>query len=428
MIKKEILRILYIYYSLKIFKKTQPMKLKLLLTIVLLPMISVFSQTDFESGYFIQNDGTKTECLIKNEDWRGSPKTFEYKFGENGEIKLGSLENIKEFGSAESFKYVKATVDIDQSTDVVNNLTDDRNPVMKKETLFIKTLAEGKATLYYTEKENIKRYFFKVADGKIEQLIYKRYLITSAKMGTNERYKQQLATNLNCTSLKESNFENLEYKKAQLVNLIVHYNDCEGSETIVYNKMKKGASFNLSFRPGVTFSSLSIQKQGDEKIDFENNTGLRIGLEAEYILPFNNGKWSVFLEPTYRNYKAEKEIVYVRALTFEKTSLLTVEYNSIELPLGGRHYMFLNKNTAFFVDAAVILDVASMDSKIASSNENAYDLEITADVALGVGLGVKFKNKYSVQARLHTSRQLLNYYDLDSAYNSLSLIAGYNFL
>lgn len=404
------------------------MKLKLLFAIALFSVFNLFSQNTFVSGYFIQNNGTKTDCLIKNEDWAGSPKTFEYKLNENGAIELGSIDNIKEFGSGESFKYIKTTLEIDQSTDVVNNLTDVRNPIMKEETLFLKTLAEGKASLYFTEKENLKRYFYKIAEGKIEQLIYKRYLVTKVKMGTNERYKQQLATTLTCSTIKENNFENLEYKFNKLLNIITNYNNCEGSETIVYGKKKKGGSFNLSIRPGVTFSSFSIQIQGDEEINFDANTGIRIGLEAEYVLPFNNNKWAIFIEPTYRNYSAETTLVDNTFPTITKTNVITINYNSIELPLGGRHYMFLNQNAAFFIDAAVIMDVSSLDSKMESSLGGKYDLDISGDAALALGVGFKLKNKYSVEARYHSSRKLVDNFNTNSAYKSFALIAGYNFL
>ncbi|CAM3494527.1 outer membrane beta-barrel protein [Aequorivita lipolytica] len=404
------------------------MKLNLLFLTILFSTLNVFSQTIFEPGYIIKTNGVKVDCLIKNEDWKGSPTTFDYKLEENGEIKTGTLNNVIEFGSVQSFKYLKATVNIDQSNDNINDLTDVRNPEMKEETLFLKTLIEGKASLYYTENDKIKRYFYKLDDGEIEQLIYKRYLATPTKIGVNERYKQQLATTLNCSKLNESSFENLEYKVGKLVKLITNYNNCINSETVVFTKNIQKAKFNLTLRPGVTFSSLSILKSGDERIDFDTNTGIRIGLEAEYVLPFNNGKWSIFIEPTYRNYKSEKEFLYVDFLTIKKTTLITAEYNSIELPLGARHYMFVNQDAAFFLNAAIIVDVAMMDSKVVSSNENGYDLDVDADVAIALGVGFRFKNRYSIEARYHTSRQLLNYDSIDSSYNSFALIAGFNFL
>lgn len=404
------------------------MKLKLLFTTILLSTITAISQTNFEPGYIIQTDGTKVDCLIKNEDWKGSPTTFTYKLEESGETKLGSTDDVSAFGSSQSFKYIKATVEVDQSSDNVNNLSDVRTPIMKEETLFLKTLVEGKASLYYTQKESISRYFYSLDNGDIEQLVNKRFFVTPTSIGKNERFKQQLATNLSCSSLSENNFEGLQYKTKSLVNIITKYNNCENSEIIVFNKNKQKGKFNLSIRPGVTFSSFSLQRFGEDEIGFDTNTGIRIGLEAEYILPFNNGKWSIFIEPTYRNYKTEKNVLYREMITFDKYTLISVEYNSIELPVGGRHYMFLNQDAAIFVNAAVIMDITTLDSSIASTNTQRYTLNVSADAAVAFGLGFRFKNKYSVEARYHSPRQLLNYENFNSAYNSFAIIAGYNFL
>ncbi len=404
------------------------MKLRLLFATILFSTINVFSQTNFVHGYLIKTNGTKVDCLIKNEDWKGSPATFIYKMDENGETNIGSLDNVMEFGADQSFKYVKATVTIDQSSDVVDNLTYERKPEMKEETIFLKTLVDGKASLYYTLKNNTPRYFYSKDGGEIEQLIFKRYLVTRTKMGNNERYKQQLATDLVCDELKEKTYADLQYKTNALVNFFIKYNDCENSESVVFNKNANKAQFNLSLRPGVTFSSFSLQRRGDAKVEFDGNTGIRIGLEAEYVAPFNNGKWSVFIEPTYRNYKAEEEVIYVDMMTFQRSTLVTANYNSIEMPLGVRHYMFLNKDAAFFVDVAILMDASILDSKITSSEEMSYELEVDADAALAFGVGFRYNNKYTIQARYHSSRQLTNYENISSAYNSFSIVAGYNFL
>jgi len=404
------------------------MKFKLFLLTIILSTFSAISQTNFETGYFIQTNGDKVACLIKNEDWIGSPTTFTYKLEENGETKVGSIDNVIEFGSAQSFKYIKTKVEIDQSSDNVNNLSNVRAPIMKEETLFLKTLVEGKASLYFTQRDNIARYFFSMDNGEIRQLIYKRFLVSPLKMALNERYKQQLATTLSCSSLSARNFEDLQYKTNSLVDLIKKYNNCEDSDFVVFKKNSQKGKFNLSIRPGVTFNSFSFQKEGENEIAFDSNTGIRIGLEVEYILPFNNGKWSIFAEPTYRNYKAEKEIVYVKMTTFEKVTLVTAEYNSIEFPVGARHYMFVNQNAAFFVDAAVIMDLTKLDSKMTSSDEVGYDLDIDGSLALGLGVGFRYKNKYNIEARYHTAHRLLNYWNINSDYNSFAIIAGYNFL
>lgn len=402
------------------------MKLKLSFILLLCLNTILYAQHTFEEGYLIRNDGSRISCLIKNEDWRENPQSFIYKLNENGDTKIGNLSSVKEFGSGEYFRYIRATVDIDQSSDKVNNLSYERNPIMKEQTLFLKVLAQGKASLFYSDRENLRRYFYSIDGGEIEQLIYKPYMASVTKLAKNERYKQQLANHLDCSTWDLSRFEKLEYKKNSLLKLIKDYNQCKNSETVVYGGNRSSGSFHLNFRPGVAFGQLSISPQGKEKLDFGNKTGIRIGLEAEYIMPFNNGKWAIFIEPTYRNYKAEKEVVYKEFTTIQRTTLVTAQYNSIEFPLGGRHYMFLGPEAAIFINAAVIVDLSTLDSKIESSTEASYDLEVDADAALGLGLGFKYKNRYSVEARYHSSRKIVNYVNIGSSYTSFSLIFGYS--
>lgn len=403
-------------------------KLNLSFVICLLSITTVFSQTSFEPGYIIKSNGQKIDCLIKNEDWKGSPTTFEFKTDENSEVKLGDISTIKEFGSADNFKYIRATTEVEQSSDKVGKLTEDRNPVYKEETIFLKVLVEGKASLYYTLKDGNNRFFYKVDDGEIEQLIYKRYINKNRNIANNNYYKQQLATTLLCSTLSSGSYDKLEYKKTKLTNQFIKYNSCINSEFIVYAIKDYDYGFNLSIRPGITFGSASILKAGNEKINFDNKAGIRIGLEAEYILPVNNGKWSIFIEPTYRNYTAESTVELNRNFpTMRSTTLVTLTYNSIELPIGGRHYMFLNQNAAFFIDAAIILDATVLDSKIESSNESSYDLDVKADAAMAFGVGFKYKRKYSLEARLHTGRNITNYKEISTSFQSFSLIAGYSF-
>lgn len=404
------------------------MKLKLLLATVLFSTFSVFSQTNFEPGYIIQANGTKLDCLIKNEDWKGSPVTFNYKLGENAEVKTGNVTNISEFGS-NNFKYIVATVQMEQASDKVGNLTENRNSDFKNETLFLKVLVEGNASLYYTIKNGDNRFFYKMNDGEIQPLIYKRYLTISNKMGENNRYKQQLATDFVCSNLKNLDFDKLEYKKSSLIKRFEEYNTCNNAQYIVYQKKDFQYGFNLTLRPGLTFGSAFVKRSGEAQIDFDKNIGIRIGLEAEYILPFNNGKWGLFVEPTYRNYKGEKErLINEDFPTMRDTTLITVKYNSVEMPIGLRYYMFLNEDSAIFLNGAVVFDVSTLDSEITSSKESSYNLDFKSETTTAFGAGFRFKNKYSIEARYMLSKKIINYVNASASYQSFSLIAGYNFL
>ena len=69
-----------------------------LLLIILAFGINGYSQIIFEKGYLINNSNEKIECLIKNNDWKNNPETFEYKLSENSEPAIADVKSAKEFG------------------------------------------------------------------------------------------------------------------------------------------------------------------------------------------------------------------------------------------------------------------------------------------------------------------------------------------
>lgn len=52
------------------------------------------AQIRFEPGYFIDTANQKTECFIKNVDWKNNPTRFDYKLSENGELKTAEISKV----------------------------------------------------------------------------------------------------------------------------------------------------------------------------------------------------------------------------------------------------------------------------------------------------------------------------------------------
>ena len=113
-----------------------------------------FGQIIFTKGYFVNNSGIKTECLIKNYDWRLNPVKVQYKLNDSADVLTSSIDSVKEFGIDDFCHYVRATVNIDRSPFDIKTLSTDRKPKWSKETVFLKELVCGKAGLWvYTEPE-----------------------------------------------------------------------------------------------------------------------------------------------------------------------------------------------------------------------------------------------------------------------------------
>ena len=394
------------------------MKNLLLLFFGIILTINCYSQISFEKGYYINNSDEKVECLIKNIDWKNNPIDFKYKFSENDTKKTASINSVKEFGIYNTSKYIRKTVDIDRSSKKINDLSTVKNPIFNEEELFLKVLVEGSADLFLYADGSLKRYFYNKKNSTIEQLVFKSYKTPDNEIGTNNQYKGQLWNNLKCPTFKISQIKNIAYKKNELIDFFVEYNKCNNQEFVNYEEKQKKDLFNLNIRPGVNNSSLSLQQStflSSRNIDFGSELSFRLGIEAEFIMPFNKNKWAVLIEPTYQYFKSEKEVA---------SRKVKADYKSIEIPVGVRHYFFLNSNSKIFINGSFIFDL-SQNSKI--EFDPGSDLEIKTRNNLAFGLGYKHNDTYSLEFRYQTNREIISEYVYwNSKYNTVSVIFGYS--
>jgi len=385
-----------------------------------------YAQITFEKGYYIANSGQKVECLIQNLDWKNNPTEFEYKVTENAPSKKATLQTIKEFGIYNESKFVRYTVQIDKSSDSTSKLSNTKEPIFKIEQLFLKVLLEGKASLFLYEDKNLRRYFYSMDNNEIEQLIYKRFMNPpSLKIHKNNTYRQQLGNNLKCPDISVNTIRDVDYNKNHLIKLFKQYNEYTNSEYTSFIKRRNNKNiFNITIRPGLSSSSLRMENTSrGEMIDFGNKVSFRIGVEAEYVFPFNKRKWALIFEPTYQSYRSERSVTLNKNTLLERMETVKASYNFIEFPLGIRHYFFLSKSSKIFVNSSVVFDL-STDTIL--DYETIEDLEGETGINFAFGLGYKQNNKYSVEIRYNIPREILgNHFFWESDYKTISVILGY---
>ncbi len=385
----------------------------------ILVSLNSFAQINFEKGYYITQQGEKKEGFIKNIEWKNNPKSIEFRTDPKGKTTTYTLEDIAEFSVSE-FNFKKFEVNIDRSSIITSKLSHDKNPVFKKETLLLQLLIEGDADLYTYKEKSLTRYFLLLNDN-IEQLVYKKYIQNKSQVAKNNLFKQQLSQKLKCNSLQAKQFENLTYSKADMTGIVKDYNTCKNPD-FVYNKKENKGSFQLSIRPGVTFNNFKILSDSyyadSEVVNFKSMPGFRIGAEVEYIFPINKNKWSLISEPTYN---------YISAETIDfRGDPSYLDYNSFELPLGLRHYLFLNDNSKIYLNASIIV-VFQLDSTVRMFD--GYDFEFESGTNFALSIGYKFKNKFAIEYQYKANEQL----DFDRGtihqttnFNSMALILGYS--
>ena len=388
----------------------------------------LFAQAKFEKGYFINNENIKTECLIRNTDWRYNPNSFEYKMNENDKGTMMKISDAKEFGITNYSKYVRAMVKIDRSEvnpGDLDAISTTKEPQWVEEELFLKETVEGPATLYlYKEANKFLRFFFTVDNSPTEQLVYKIYRISQTEYTYNKTYISQLREKVNCG---ENNTGVIDYTEKDIEKCFTSYNACKGYVSEKKKIAPKRSRFSVSVLAGAHFSSL---KTTDLKylgygvptpVSFGSKTNFLAGVEAEYILPINKGRWSVPFEIYNRSYTADGTAKYGN---------IHADYAAIELALGARYYVFINDNFNIFLDGFIVEDIRTKDEfhYVATTDffyPKEYTVEMNTDMPIfAFGLGASYK-RISAEFRYYTDRDIFQNPYYNSTLKNVSLMIKY---
>jgi len=375
--------------------------------------LQVFGQVEYEKGYFINNDGVRSDCFIKNSDWFGSPDKIRYKNSESSEPVSLNVSEVKELGVGDA-KFIRKALTAELATRDIRKLTVNKHPEWKEQTLFLRVLVEGKANLYHHRVKGFDYFFFSVDGGDIKQLVYKLYLLTeeeirnnvyyhtNANYGQNREYINQLQTFVYCASFSTEKVKQVKYERKPLAKYFTDYNACHGIVAVDREKHSK-QKLHLKIAPGIGTGS-QTRTGTVTSIDYGTGTDYRLGAELEFVLPFNRNKWSLFLEPAYHSFKT--------------TGRNAVTYQSIEPTLGARYYFFLGKNASLFLNAGMVGDVALT---YAARDFNATGVSIS----FSGGGGFQYK-KFSIEARQYSTRRLLtDGSDTWLNFQKFSFILGY---
>lgn len=405
------------------------------------------AQTNFEKGYYINLDGTKSEGFIKNSDWKNTPNSIEFKSNLEDNASEVSTSKISEFEIEKKLKYKRFNVDIEKSSVKSGQLSNNsKKPHFKKENVFLKVLIEGKASLYYFYENGIEKFFYSTDKKNLEQLVFLAYLADEEDYNSNKKeglddiilnstilynriYRKQLNQYVNCNNSRDD-ISKLGYSKSTFENFFEKYNECEKA---VFKKFEAGnkSTFKLKASLINNFNSANLIKYGssDYSANFGTSYGLGFGFEAELILPFNNNKWSIIIEPSYNSYK-KTEKLYAQFSPSLDEQEVELKYNYIQIPIGLRHYFYLNNNSSIFINGLYNVKINNGDNGVKYSFSTAANMDVFSTLnnfAFGIGFNYK---KYSIESRIFSNTQILNPASEDNKadYKNISLNLRYQLL
>lgn len=384
------------------------MRLILLLHLILI-VVQLSAQIRFERAYFINNEGEKTECWIKNLDWHDNPNSFVYRLTEEGTNVVASRENIQEFGIYNFSKYIRAKVDIDRSSGDMSKMDYFGNAVFHQEELFLKVLLEGEATLYQYTDGDLNLFFFRTSAQGIRQLVYKKYIVDQNTIASNVEFRTQLREQLKCAPERPGDKDLVNYYKSELVKYFSTYHQCKNLPFTNYDAKIKRDLFNLRVSTGLSFSDfIFVGVDG-----FAQQATPRLGLDLEFVLPFNKSKWAFWMEPNLQSFFATESI---------RNDLTSINYRALELPVGLRHYFYLSEDLRFSLSIAYAFEFG-FNSAMNRIDGQKYDLNGGNVFAGGAGMAYK---KFSAELRWYDKKDLLrNYPFLESKLSKVSLVLGW---
>lgn len=373
----------------------------------------VNAQVKFEPGYVIYNNNQRVELLIKNFDWLNNPDEIECKsINDTDNIFKLNVSTIKEFGIGETTVFKKFTVPLDMSSTSMASMSSKKEPEFQTSTLFLRQLVKGNANLYSYEGRNIVRFFFNAEDAtELKPLIYKKYKVNNTQVGVNAEFRNVLFSDLKCDQLTVNNFKKLAYHKNDLISIFTIYNTCIGADNIVYGKNRdKNGSFNFTVKGGLVSNQVVTRQEfglsgltSTIKGKIPMKLNVRIGVEGEYIFPFNNGKWSVFVEPSYQSYDNDGEITRTGTAGVVSRNNIRLKYSFIELPIGIRYYMFINENSKLFLNGGF---VTSIDLNGTLFFQQSQDIDVSSLGNFFTGIGYNYQGKYSIEFRVALNRNI----------------------
>lgn len=367
--------------------------------------ISGYSQ-DTQNGYYINSSGQKVTGEFMQADFFDTG-ALKFKASGNSFEKLDT-DNIIEYGISDDYKFVKKTVQVDNSNLNINQLSRNREPNFIEETTFLNVIVDGDATLYSHKHMGAQKYFYSVKSKgiKAKQLVYKQYMApvtgqsTSYAIKSNNEFRQQLYVDLRCPEDKViGDFLGLEYETNDLKKIFTDYNSCVSADYTVYeNKSGNKIKINYTVFAGLHSTSFALPLTNET----DSNITYGVGFELGLTLP--SQKFGLFLKAEYEKFSAETMNIREREFGEDIITIYSVESHLLNFTFGPRYFFNISKKSKIYIDAGLQMTFPVTNDYLTSNGAIIAPLGNAFSITGGVGY--MFNNKFGAELRADSNRDL----------------------
>ena len=401
--------------------------------------ITTFAQRKFVPGYYITKQGDKVEAQINDQNWDRNPTFIEVANGADV-VRMGVAELLG-FGLSTGDVYDAYSVEVDKSPTKINLIEVNSQSVIVRETVFLKAMVKGAASLYYLKDNNSKEHYY-IQKGEEEpaELIYRTVKFQAAdKIGYNKLpiYRGLLTAKFTDCPKATEGISKLAFTQKALVEQVESYNLCVSGSAGTYKAVKESIKWNIAATGGLTHSNLKFTSSDSHSVTpgNYNSTSYTFGVTALANLPRGRGRWAIQGDLLLKPFKAEDTYRYSSVGSMFNTMQVTTTFDMTYVGLNTTvRYRLMDGKIRPYLNAGIAnnLVVQESNKQISKSEGSGTTQERKPlseirkhEQALVFGLGVEM-NKLAAELKMENGNGFSPYINLMSNRKTFAFMLSYN--
>ena len=259
----------------------------------------LFAQSNYQSGYILNNSGDTLKGYINFKDWINTPRYIDFKNGLDDKKESRFFPNtIKGFQVGNDKSFISYIGYISQNTIDLTLAKYKLDTSKRLDTIFIQKITGGKNIDLYTQQDDIrKRYFVAELNSKPTELLYNFRLSQRNVIIKSNTYKGQLMLIVNKYQPENSHLVNLvnisRFEKYDLEQIINELNNHEvGTTKKIKSRVFIGPGLNYTATSFHNLTNSNISPKFDMGIDFSNNSNVsQFIARANFSFFYKNSKF-----------------------------------------------------------------------------------------------------------------------------------------
>lgn len=376
---------------------------------IIIPIVSVLSQSNYKEGYIITMEKDTVHGLIDFRTDHTNSLICKFKLSDEASEKNYQPGEIAGYRFVNEGKYyVSRAVVIDSL----------------KRTVFLEFLVQGLLNLYYFP-EGIGCYFFENKDGTLVAITKKPdEIIDNSKLKVDDRYKGMLSyISRDCLPLAFKTSK-VEFNKESMIVFTKDYHDqmCDsGEKCIIFENdyKKKFTKFNFTAFSGIEFNDIKFNDINLSKmLSFSPIVGIGLNISSPRLIK----SVSIMVDAILS--KIAGACDYSNNLTYSQYSFSGIKSNFS----GGLEYIYQKGKFRPAINAGISYSYFfNLNSTLKTNSQISENVILIQNSTTGIktGLGVDYQiegNQFIIVRFLYSKH--VNYYDINNTYQ---LKLGYKF-